>query len=181
MANSPFNSSFNYDNVSGYTLEAADQEALIHAQNECTFMWSTREGWPVGVIMSYVYDAGCFWLSVSSLRVRVQAVERDPRVSISITSKGADVPGGRSLTLKGTCEVLKDQATIDWFLPKLAERLRPADPDAQRLFVELNNTPNRRVLKVTPLKRIGYDGQKMRRATAEAVATGRPIGPSSAG
>lgn len=169
---------FNYDNVRGYTLEDDDQEALILAQNECTFMWSTREGWPVGVIMSYVWDQGCFWLSVSSLRVRVQAVERDPRVSISITSKGADHPAGRSLTLKGTCEVLSDEATINWFLPKLAQRLRPGDAEAQRLFVQLNNTPNRRVLKVTPLKRIGYDGQKMRKATADAVAAGRTIGPS---
>jgi general stress protein 26 len=169
---------FNYDNVKGYTLEAEDQEALIQAQNECTFMWSTREGWPVGVIMSYVYEHGCFWLSVSSLRVRVQAVQRDPRVSISITSKGADHPAGRSLTLKGHCEVLRDRATIDWFLRRLAESLRPGDAEAQALFVKLNDTPNRRVLKVTPQVRIGYDGQKMRRATSDAVAAGRPIGPS---
>lgn len=168
---------FNYDNVKGYTLEAEDQEALIRAQNECTFMWSTRDGWPVGVIMSYVYEGGCFWLSVSSLRVRVQAVQRDPRVSISITSKGADHPAGRSLTLKGHCEVLQDRATVDWFLRRLAETLRPGDADAQALFVKLNDTPNRRVLKVTPQVRIGYDGQKMRRATADAVASGRPIGP----
>ena len=167
---------FNYDNVKGYSLDAADQEALIEAQNECTFMWSTREGWPVGVIMSYVYDDGCFWLSVSSLRVRVQAVTRDPRVSISITSKGAEHPAGRSLTLKGHCEVLSDRATIEWFLPKLAERLRPGNVAAQHLFVQLNDTPKRRVLKVTPLVRIGYDGQKMHKATTNAVARGRPIG-----
>ena len=168
---------FNYDNVRSYTLDADAEQALIEAQNECTFMWSTREGWPVGVIMSYVYNEGCFWLSVSSLRVRVQAVQRDPRCSISITSKGVDVPGGRSLTYKGTCEVLSDQATIDWFLPALARRLRPGDDSAQALFYQLNNTPNRRVLKFTPIKTIGYDGQKMRQATSDAVASGRPIGP----
>ena len=43
---------FNYDDVSRYTLESRDEQALISAQNECTFMWSTRDGWPVGVIMS---------------------------------------------------------------------------------------------------------------------------------
>jgi general stress protein 26 len=169
---------FNYDNVSGYTLDDDAERQLIEAQNECTFMWSTKEGWPVGVIMSYVFHDGCFWLSVSSLRKRVQAVERDPRVSVSITSKGADAPGGRSLTYKGTCEVLRDRETIDWFLPALAKRLRWGDEAAQKLFVTLNDTPNRRVLKVTPVKRIGYDGQKMRKATEEAVAAGREIGPS---
>lgn len=169
---------FNYDNVSFYTLSDEDEKQLIEAQNECTFMWSTRDGWPVGVIMSYVFHDGCFWLSVSSLRVRVKAVERDPRVSIAITGKGADVPPGRAITYKGTCEVLSDQKTIDWFLPELAKRLRPGDAAAQELFVKLNNTPNRRVLKITPGKRIAYDGQKMRKATEEAVATGRPIGPT---
>ena len=64
---------FNYDYVGGYTLDEQAEAELIAAQNECTFMWSTREGWPVGVIMSYIFEQGCFWLSVSSLRVRVQA------------------------------------------------------------------------------------------------------------
>jgi hypothetical protein len=82
---------FNYDDVSNYTLGEEDEKALINAQNECTFMWSTKEGWPVGVIMSYIYDRGYFWLSVSSLRVRVRAVAREPRTSISITSKGCDM------------------------------------------------------------------------------------------
>ena len=70
---------FTYDDVSRYTLDDDDERALIEAQNECTFMWSTREGWPVGVIMSYVFKDECFWFSVSSLRVRVQAVQRDLR------------------------------------------------------------------------------------------------------
>ena len=159
---------FNYDDVSHYTLEEEDEQALIDAQNECTFMWSTKEGWPVGVIMSYVYDRGYFWLSVSSLRVRVQAVAREPRTSISITSKGCDIKAPLSLTYKGTCEVLRDQETIDWFLPTLAKRLRAGDDKAQKNFVRLNNTPNRRVLKFKPVKKIGFDSRKMRQATLEA-------------
>lgn len=160
--------SFNYDDVSQYTLEEGDEQALIAAQDECTFMWSTKDGWPVGVIMSYVYHEGFFWLSVSSLRVRVQAVIREPRCSISITSKGSHLAAPQSLTYKGTCEVLSDQATIDWFLPVLAKRLRAGDEQAQKNFVRLNNTPNRRVLKFKPLKKIGFDSRKMRQATLNA-------------
>ena len=163
---------FNYDDVSSYTLDNEDEAALVAAQNECTFMWSNKEGWPVGVIMSYVFKDGCFWLSVSSLRVRVQAVERDPRVSICITSKGSGIESARTVTYKGTCEVLSDQETIDWFLPALAKRLRPGDPDAQELFYELNNTPNRRVLKITPTQTTGFDGDKMAAAT-RAASEGR--------
>ena len=159
---------FNYDDVSHYTLEEEDGQTLIGAQNECTFMWSTKEGWPVGVIMSYVYDRGYFWLSVSSLRVRVQAVAREPRTSISITSKGCDMEAPLSLTYKGTCEVLSDQETIDWFLPTLAKRLRAGDEQAQKEFVRLNNTPKRRVLKFKPVKKIGFDSRKRRQATLDA-------------
>jgi hypothetical protein len=159
---------FNYDDVSQYILDKEDEQALIAAQNECTFMWSTKDGWPVGVIMSYVYDHGYFWLSVSSLRVRVQAVAREPRTSISITSKGSEIKAPFSLTYKGTCDVLGDQETIDWFLPALAKRLRAGDEQAQKEFVRLNNTPNRRVLKFKPVKKIGFDSRKMRQATLDA-------------
>lgn len=159
---------FTYDDVSAYTLEPTDEERLVAEQNECTFMWSNKEGWPVGVIMSYVFHEGCFWLSVSDLRLRVKAVQRDPRVSISITSKGTSIRGSQAVTYKGTCEVLSDQATIDWFLPALAERLRPGDEVASREFVRLNNTSHRRVLKVTPTQTIAFDGNKMRAATTKA-------------
>jgi hypothetical protein len=162
---------FNYDDVKAYTLDAQDEQSLIAAQDECTFMWSTKDGWPVGVIMSYVFKDGHFWLSVSSLRVRVQAVERETRTSISITSKGSSIKAAQSVTYKGLCEVLKDRETIDWFLPALAERLRPGDAEAQRAFVKLNDTENRRVLKFTPVKMIGFDGRKMRQATIDAAAT----------
>ena len=49
---------------------------------------------------------------------------------------------------------------------------RPGDPDAQELFYELNNTPNRRVLKITPTQTIGFDGDKMAAAT-RAASEGR--------
>jgi hypothetical protein len=159
---------FTYDDVSSYTLDGDHEARLLELQNECNFMWTNKEGWPVGVIMSYVHSDGCFWLSVSSLRLRVQAVQRDPRVAISITSKGTAIKGSLALTYKGTCEVFDDRATIDWFLPALAVRLRVGDTEAQAEFVRLNNTANRRVLKVTPTQRIGFDGNKMAAATAAA-------------
>ncbi len=164
---------FTYDDVSSYTLGSTDEERLVAEQDECIFMWANKEGWPVGVVMSYVFHDGCFWLSVSDLRLRVKAVQRDPRVAISITSKGTAIKGSQAVTYKGTCEVLSDRATIEWFLPALAERLRPENPEAQREFVRLNDTDRRRVLKVTPTQTIGFDGNKMRSATTAAKSAGR--------
>jgi nitroimidazol reductase NimA-like FMN-containing flavoprotein (pyridoxamine 5'-phosphate oxidase superfamily) len=163
---------FTYDDVSSYSLDDEDERLLLEAQDECTFIWSNKEGWPVGVIMSYVWRDGAFWLSISSLRVRVAAVQRDPRVSICVTSRGTSVKGAQTVTYKGTCEVFSDEETKAWFLPALAERLRPGNPEAQAAFVALNDTPNRRVFKVTPTQRIGFDGRKMAKATREAAEQG---------
>ncbi len=82
---------FTYDDVSSYTLDDDDERLLLESQDECTFIWANKEGWPVGVIMSYVWRDGAFWLSVSSLRVRVAAVQRDPRVSVCVTSRGSSI------------------------------------------------------------------------------------------
>lgn len=171
---------FTYDDVSAYTLGADDERLLVEAQDECTFMWANKEGWPVGVVMSYVFHDGCFWLSVSDLRVRVRAVERDPRVSISITSKGSTIRSSQALTYKGLCVVHRDRPTIDWFLPALARRLRPDDDAAQQAFVRLNDTPRRCVLQVTPQQTIAFDGRKMRAATLAAEAATH-TGPGPAG
>ena len=61
---------FDYEDVTVYTLESEDEERLLKLQNECTFIWANKEGWPVGVIMSYVWAKGCFWVTLSSQRAR---------------------------------------------------------------------------------------------------------------
>lgn len=165
-------SQFNYDDMRGYVMDATLERELVESQSECTFIWANSEGWPVGVIMSYIWHGGAFWLSASSLRKRVRAVERDPRVAICISSLGTDVGAMRTVTYKGHCEVFDDDATKRWFLPVLAARFKPDDDEAQQLVVRLNDTPNRRVLKVTPVQRIAFDGAKMEAATAAAIERG---------
>ena len=60
----------NYEDVTVFGLDEDVEEQLLLAQNECTFIWSNKEGWPVGVIMSYVWRRGSFWLTASSHRAR---------------------------------------------------------------------------------------------------------------
>jgi hypothetical protein len=59
-----------YEDVTMYTLDADVEEQLLLTHNECTFIWSNKEGWPVGVIMSYVWRKGRFWLTASGQRAR---------------------------------------------------------------------------------------------------------------
>ncbi len=155
----------NYEDVTQYDLDPDDEEALLKAHNECTFIWANKEGWPVGVIMSYVWVDGKFWLTASSQRARIHAVRRDPRVCIVVTSTGSPLPRNKAITWKGTCTLHDDQATKDWFYPALAAALRPDSTEAAELFAKFLDSPRRVILEVEPTQRIGYDGAKMGQAT----------------
>jgi general stress protein 26 len=160
----------NYEDVTVFGLDDDVEAEMLLAQNECTFIWSNKEGWPVGVIMSYVYRDGRFWLTASSQRARISAVRRDPRVCIVVTSTGSKMQRNKTVTYKGTCTLHDDQATKDWFYPALAAVIRPDDEEARDLFARFLDSPRRVILEVEPTQRIGYDGAKMGQATAEWMA-----------
>jgi general stress protein 26 len=159
-----------YEDVTMYTLDEDVEERLLLAHNECTFIWSNREGWPVGVIMSYVWRRGAFWLTASGQRARVAAVRRDPRVCVVVTSTGSPLPRNKAVTWKGTCTVHDDGAVKDWFYGELATALNPGHPDRAAQFRRFLDSPRRVVLEVTPRQRIGYDGAKMSTATEEFLS-----------
>ena len=149
-----------YERVSVYGLDGPVLEELLRSQAECTFHWSTQDGWPVGVVMSYLWRDGRFWLTAGAHRHRIAAVRRDPRVSIVVNSTGTALGGGKSATAKGRSIVHEDRATKDWFYPELAARLH-RDPAAAAAFVTFLDSPLRVVLEVEPTKWITYDGAKM--------------------
>ena len=160
-----------YEDVSVYTLDPDVETELLSAQNECTFIWANKQGWPVGVIMSYVFSDGRFWLTSASQRKRIAAIRRDPRVSIVVSSKGSTVRGAKTVTYKGRCVLHEGEADLKaWFYPALSAAIRPGDPDEQRRFAGFLDSPNRLILEVIPEGRIGYDGTKMSIATAESTA-----------
>ena len=159
-----------YEDVTKYGLDDDDEERLLLAHNECTFIWSNKEGWPVGVIMSYIWRDGKFWLTASSQRARIAAVRRDPRVCIVVTSTGSPIPRNKAVTWKGTCTVRDERELKDWFYPELAQALRGDDVVQRDAFAEFLDSPRRVILEVEPVQRIGYDGAKMGRDTAAWIA-----------
>jgi general stress protein 26 len=157
----------NYEDVTVYGLDDDVEEQLLLAHNECTFIWSNKEGWPVGVIMSYIWRNGRFWLTASSQRARIAAVRRDPRVCIVVTSTGSPMPRNKAITWKGMCTVHDSREVKDWFYPELATALYGPEPARRDAFVDFLDSPRRIVLEVEPTQRIGYDGAKMGKATKE--------------
>jgi hypothetical protein len=159
-----------YEDVSMFRLSEDREKALLDAQTECCFMWTTKDGDPVGVIMNYVVRDDRFWVTCTRRRKRVAAVEARPRVAIAITSRGTDIGVSQAVTYKGTAVVHDDEDTRSWFYPALAARVRPESADRQAAFVSHLDTDGRVVIEIVPDTRIGFDAEEMFR--------GSPAGPS---
>jgi hypothetical protein len=150
-----------YEDVSTFALDDERENALHDAQTECTFMWTTKEGDPVGVIMNYLLHDGRFWLTCTRRRKRVAAVEARPRVAIAVSSRGTDIGVSQAVTYKGDAIVHEDDATKAWFYPALAARVRPETAERQAAFVHHLDTPGRVVIEIKPTARIGFDAENM--------------------
>lgn len=150
----------NFEMVSVYRLNDDDREALLLAQKECSFNWCTRDSWPMGVIMSYIWRKDRIWLTAGGHRHRISAVRRNPKVSIVITSTGTELGRSKTITIKGRCVIHEDRETKDWFYPDFAMALRGNQAEADE-FAEMLDSPLRVILEVIPEKWITYDGIKM--------------------
>jgi general stress protein 26 len=150
----------NYEKVSIYPLEPDVLEQLLSTQIECVFNWSTKDGWPMGVIMSSFWHDGHMWLTAGGNRHRISAIRRDPRCSVVVTSTGSALGGGKSVTIKGRAIIHEDRKTKDWFYPAFASHLNP-DPEGAEKFRKGLDSPLRVVLEIVPEKFISYDAVKM--------------------
>jgi len=150
-----------YEKVSIYFLDPQVQEELLSTQRECVFNWSTRDGWPMGVIMSCLWKDGRMWLTAGANRHRIAAIRRNPKCSVVVTSTGTPLGPGKTVTIKGRATVREDRETKKWFYPAFASHLHPDDPAQAEAFRRMLDSPMRVVLEIEPLKFITYDGVKM--------------------
>ena len=150
--------------VSIYPFSDAEVEQLMEHSNECVLMWSTRDGWPVGVTHAFVWHEGKIWLTFAAHRHRAAAIRRDPRVSVNVSSAGypagasEDLPRG-AITFKGRAGFLDDDATKQWFYTALSKKLNPGNPAGEKFFFNLLESPLRTILAITPEKKIMYNGK----------------------
>lgn len=164
----------NWEDVTSYTLDSEDELELLNAQTECTLIWAGKEGWPMGVIVNFIHRDGRFWLTASEERPRIASIRKDPRVSIAVTSKGSAVKERRSITYKCNAVVHRDRETLDWVLPEFADAMRPGEPDKAEAFRAMLDSPDRVVLELIPVTRIGFDSAKMWKASEAARPSDSP-------
>jgi hypothetical protein len=161
------------ENLAECWLDDEVREQLLHEQNECSFTWVNQAGQPFGVVMSYIWRDGSFWLTSAEARVRVAAVRRTEYAAITITSKGTSLGTGKTASYRGPCVVHADRATLDWMLPELAGAIRPESVEGAEAFLKHIDTPNRVVLQLTPDYRLDFDSSKMWQHRPDAAPPGR--------
>ena len=165
-----------YTDVSDVGIDEAKREQLYAAQTECCLLWANREGWPVGVMVRFVWHEQRFWVTCAAHRKRVPALRARPQSAVVVSSEGTWLGGDVTTTAKTLATVHDDAATKAWFYPALAARQRrgdgPAAKAARAEFVRRLDTPTRVVIELVPVAWITYDGNRL-----EAALRGVPFDP----
>lgn len=163
--------------VSIYPFTDAEVDTMMNKSNECVLMWSTKDGWPVGVTHAFVWHDGKIWITFAEHRHRAAAIKRDNRVSVTVSSAGYPInisnepslPRG-AITFKGYGEFRSDDETKKFFYTALSRKLNPDNKQGEEFFYNLLDSPLRTILIVTPVKKIMYNGGMAGRHMAGSIS-----------
>ncbi len=152
----------NYDDVSIYPLEQEKIERLLQLQSEAAVLWSTQDGWPMGVMHRFVYADGRFWVTCAGQRKRVPALKKRDKSAIIVSSEGTALGRDQTLTAKCRAIVHEDNPEVKgWFYHALAMKLQNGEPEKVATFEQFLDTPTRVIIELVPQKWITYDGVKV--------------------
>lgn len=164
-----------FEDVSLYTIDEPARDALLASHRECAVVWSTREGWPVGVMHLYLWHEGRFWVTCTAKRKRVQALRARPRSSVILAFSGERTITARTLaTVHAT-----PTSHANWFYPALARQVLAEQPEiVQREgiagFVDRLESDDRVIVELVPQKWITFDGRKVKAHAAGVWKPGLP-------
>ena len=151
--------------VSIYGHSVDQREQLMKLAPECVLMWATKDGWPVGVVHSFVWHDQKIWITFASHRHRAEAIRRDSRVSVNVsgrTSQDPSCPIGQ-LTAKGRAKFHDDEDTKEWFYRALSKKVSPDSQEGEDAFYQLLDSPLRTIISVEVEKWISFDADKSHR------------------
>ena len=80
--------SVDYEDLTSMRLDEADLAKLLSGGGECIFNWTNKNGYPVGVVVAYVYRDGKFFTTCAERRPRVPALRARPQSGIVVNQAG---------------------------------------------------------------------------------------------
>ncbi len=160
-----------YEDLQSMRLDDAALAELVGSGGECVFNWTTSDGFPVGVVVAYVYRHGRFWTTCAERRKRVPALRRRPQSAIVINR------GGKTASYKGNSVVhAPGDPGFDelkgWFYPALSGLELAPDDAYRRSFAKFLDSPHRVIIETEANLVVGFDTVKFAQFTMEAMAAG---------
>jgi hypothetical protein len=160
-----------YEDLTSMRLDDDALSALVEAGGECIFSWTTKDGYPVGVVVAYVYRDGKFWTTCADRRKRVPALKVRPQSGIVINR------GGKTATYKGDSIVHANgddgfDELKTWFYAKLSGVEATPDDPYRRSFAKFLDSPHRVIIETDARLVVAFDTAKFAKFTAEAMAAG---------
>jgi hypothetical protein len=160
-----------YEDLTGMQLEPDEIEKLLGTVGECVFSWTNSQGYPVGVVVAYVWRHGKFWTTCAARRKRVPALRVRPQSAIVVNR------GGKTASFKGDSLVHAPgdpgfEELKGWFYPALS-RLDTAPDDPYRTsFAKFLDSPHRVIIETDPQLVVAFDTVKFAAFTNEAIEAG---------
>ena len=160
-----------YEDLTSMRLNNAELEELVGAGGECVFIWTTGDGFPVGVVVAYVYRDGKFWTTCAERRKRVPALKTRPQSAIVINRSGKTVTYKGESTVRSPGEAGFDQLK-SWFYRALSGLERAPDDAYLQSFAKFLDSPHRVIIETEANLVVGFDSARFHAFTAKAIAAG---------
>jgi hypothetical protein len=156
-------------NFAEMALDPAQLDALVGSRGECVLNWTTRDGYPIGAVVAYVYREGTFWMTSSDHRKRVAALRARHRASVVLNRDGL------SATFKGHVRIHDsaddDWATLkSWFLPALSGTEPGSTDPAARAMLNYLDTPHIVIIEIPAQLVFSFDFARFESAMQAAIA-----------
>jgi hypothetical protein len=157
-----------YEDLTSMRLDQEALDELLHGRGECIFNWTTKEGYPVGVVVAFIYHEGKFFTTCAERRKRVPALRVRPQSGIVINA------GGKTASYKGDSIVHAPgdpgwEELKTWFYHRLSRLdVLPDDPYTQA-FAKFLDSPHRVIIETDARLVVAFDTAKFHAFTLEAM------------
>ena len=166
-----------YEDLTSMRLDEVEVSRMLAAGGECIFNWTTRDGYPVGVVVAFVYRNGKFFTTCAERRKRVPALRARPQSGIVINH------GGKTASFRGdsTVHANGDDGFGElkaWFYPTLSGLDKAPDDPYRQSFARFLDSPHRVIVETEAQLVVAFDTAKFQAFTAEAMAAGHAAHPN---
>jgi hypothetical protein len=163
-----------YEDLTGMQLTDEELNTFVSRGGECVFNWTNKAGYPVGVVVAYVWRDGKFWTTCAARRARVPALQARPQSGLIINRDGktASYRGDSIIHAAGGDDW--DEIKT-WFYATLSDTVVAPDNEAARNFEMFLDSPHRVIIETEANLVVSFDVARFQKFTAEAIAAGMGV------